>query len=77
MTASLDTVRHEQRSWEERGHIYRTGSMTAGTREAHRSSRCSTRYWVLSSKPQRTRDGHYWPPLPRTRCGPDDDAATT
>ena len=34
--ASLDTVRHEQRSSEKRGHIYTTGSLTKGGHEAHR-----------------------------------------
>src|ERR1700675_4669069 len=38
--ASLDTVRHEQRSSEKRGHIYRTGSSTKGTHEAHRFPCC-------------------------------------
>ena len=38
--ASLDTVQHEQRSSEKRGHIYRTGSLTEGTREAHRFPCC-------------------------------------
>src|ERR1700722_1559492 len=42
--ASLDTVQHEQRSSEKRGHIYRTGSLTEGTHEAHRFPCCSTRY---------------------------------
>ena len=38
--ASLDTVQHEQRSSEKRGHIYRTGSLTEGTHEAHRFPCC-------------------------------------
>src|SRR5271157_2197778 len=38
--ASLDTVRHEQRSSEKRGHIYRTGLLTEGTHEAHRFPCC-------------------------------------
>src|ERR1700712_4939896 len=38
--ASLDTVRHEQRSSEKRGHIYRTGLWTEGTHEAHRFPCC-------------------------------------
>jgi hypothetical protein len=48
--ASLDTVRHEQRSSEKRGQIYRTGSLTEGTHEAHRFPCCSTIYC-----PRRTR----------------------
>src|SRR4051794_38212759 len=43
-TASLDTVRHEQRSLEKQGQIYRTGSLTEGTHEAHRFPCCSARY---------------------------------
>src|SRR5271154_7457522 len=38
--ASLDTVRHEQRSSEKRGHISRTGLLTEGTHEAHRFPCC-------------------------------------
>ena len=53
--ASLDTVRHEQRSSEKRGHIYPTGSLTKGGHEAHRFPCCSARYWCPPSKPQRTR----------------------
>src|SRR5208283_1413792 len=53
--ASLDTVRHEQRSSEKRGHIYPTGSLTKGGHEAHRFPCCSARYCRPPSKPQRTR----------------------
>jgi hypothetical protein len=68
--ASLDTVRHEQRSSEKRGHIYRTGSFTKGTHEAHRFPCCSARYCHPPSKPQRTRDAHYWAPPAQIRtCG--------
>jgi|SRR5208337_1750074 len=55
--ASLDTVRHEQRSLEKRGQIYRTGSLTAGTHEAHRFPCCSARYRHPPGRLQRTRDG--------------------
>ena len=43
-------------AWEKRGHIYRTGSLTQGTNEAHRFPRCSARYRCSPSEPQRTRD---------------------
>src|SRR5208337_4007039 len=55
--ASLDTVRHEQRSLEKRGQIYRTGSLTAGTHEAHRFPCCSARYRHPPGRLQRTRTG--------------------
>src|SRR3954469_25709232 len=38
-SASQDTVRPEQRSVEKRGPIYRTGSVTEGTQQAHRFPR--------------------------------------
>src|SRR5208283_5952247 len=64
--ASLDTVRHEQRSSEKRGHIYPTGSLTKGGHEAHRFPCCSARYCRPPSKPQRTRGAPHGaaPPTP-------------
>src|SRR3954451_12626769 len=43
--ASLDTVRHEQRSSEKRGPIYPTGSLTKGGRETHRLPCCFNEIW--------------------------------
>jgi hypothetical protein len=44
---------------EKQGHIYRTGSSTKGTHEAHRFPCCSARYRYPPNKLQRTRDDHY------------------
>ena len=44
--ASQDTVQSEQRSLEKRGLIYRTGSFAKGTKEAHRSPRCSANVFI-------------------------------
>ena len=57
-------------AWEKRGHIYRTGSLTQGTNEAHRFPCCSARYRCSPSEPQRTRDGHCWPPPAQIRTSP-------
>jgi len=68
--ASLDTVRHEQRSLEKQGHIYRTGSSTKGTHEAHRFPCCSARYRYPPNKLQRTREtGLPVPPAQIPACG--------
>ena len=57
-------------AWEKRGHIYRTGSLTQGTNEAHRFPCCSARYRCSPSEPQRTRDAHYCaPPAQIPACG--------
>src|SRR5208283_5324058 len=72
--ASLDTVRHEQRSSEKRGHIYPTGSLTKGGHEAHRFPCCSARYCRPPSKPQRTRRTALliWNPHPQTEAQGDE-----
>src|SRR3984885_2345017 len=68
--ASLDTVRHEQRSLEKQGHIYRTGSSTKGTHEAHRFPCCSARYRYPPNKLQRTREPDCPGPPAQIRAGP-------
>jgi hypothetical protein len=67
--ASLDTVRHEQRSLEKRGHIYRTGLLTEGTHEADRLPCCSAGYCRPPNKPQRTRDTRYRVPPAQIPAG--------
>src|ERR1700735_3191779 len=56
-TASLDTVRHQQRSSEKRGHISRTGSLTEGGMRLTAFLAASARYCPPPSKLQRTREG--------------------
>src|SRR5271167_2274602 len=63
--ASLDTVRHEQRSSEKRGHIYRTGLLTEGTHEAHRFPCCFNETLSLAEHAA-TYKGHPLLGAPRT-----------